>query len=141
MLTSGISGVVLRGYNLQWFFIRSAEDIDPILWPGLRSCYTRGNYHFVYKTLESILYSFGPFIIMFLTNFAITLKLMTAKGKGNQSNSTASTNEALAKAAIRGAVMVITVSVTFLILQPPRHWTRQCILSLVLEIYLSIGPS
>ena len=116
MWTSGISGVVLGGYNLQWFIIRSAEDIDPSLWPGVRSCYTRGNYHFVYETLESILYSF---IIMFLTNFAITLKLMTAKCQGNQSSSTASTNQVLAKAAIRGAAMVVAVSVTILILTAP----------------------
>ena len=53
---------------------------------------------------------------MFLTNFAITLKLMTAKCQGNQSSSTPSTNQALAKAGTGGgAAMVVTVPVTFLI--------------------------
>ena len=44
---------------------------------------------------------------------------MTVKCKGNESSSTASTNQVLAKAVIRVAAMVVTVSVTFLILTAP----------------------
>ena len=53
---------------------------------------------------------------MFITNFAIVFKFMSAKCK---SNSTESTNQALAKSATRGTAMVVTVPVTFLILTAP----------------------
>ena len=66
--------------------------------------------------MDSTLYSFLPFILMFMTNFAIVIKFMTAKCK---SNSTESTDQALAKSATRGTAMVVTVSVTFLILTTP----------------------
>ena len=51
---------------------------------------------------------------MFVTNFAIVLRFLGAKCKSSQSNSTESTNQALAKSA-----MVVTVSVTFLLLTSP----------------------
>ena len=66
--------------------------------------------------MDSTLYSFLPFILMFITNFAIVFKFMTTKC---ESNSTESTNQALAKSATRGTAMVVTVSVTFLILTTP----------------------
>ena len=53
---------------------------------------------------------------MFIANFAIVFKFMAAKCK---SNSTESTNQALAKSATRGTAMVVTVSFTFLILTAP----------------------
>ena len=55
-------------------------------------------------------------MFMFMTNFAIVFKFMSAKCK---SNSTESTNQALAKSATRGTAMVVTVSVTFLLLTAP----------------------
>ena len=70
----------------------------------------------VLYVVDSALYSFGPFILMFMTNFAIVLKFMRAKCKRN---STKSTSQALSKAATRGTAMVITVSITFLILTAP----------------------
>ena len=54
---------------------------------------------------------------MFMTNFAIVFKFMTAKCKST--NETESTNQALSKASTRGTAMVVTVSVTFLILTTP----------------------
>ena len=66
--------------------------------------------------MDSALYSFGPFVLMFMTNFAIVFKFVKATCR---SNSTESTNQALAKAATRGTAMVVTVSVTFLILTSP----------------------
>ena len=68
------------------------------------------------RAVDSALYSFAPFSIMFITNFAIVFKFMRAKCK---SSSTESTNQALAKSATRGTAMVITVSVTFLLLTAP----------------------
>ena len=67
-------------------------------------------------TADFVLYSCGPFVLMFITNVLIVFKFMTAKCK---SNSTESTNQALSKAATRGTAMVVTVSVTFLILTGP----------------------
>ena len=67
-------------------------------------------------TVDSVLYSFGPFALMFITNFSIVFKFMRAKCK---QNSTESTNQALSKSATRGTAMVITVSVTFIILTAP----------------------
>ena len=80
-------------------------------------CIENEYYHPSLDIIESILYSFGPFILMFITNFAIVLKFMRAKCKSNQS--TESTSQALVKAATRGTAMVVTVSVTFLILTAP----------------------
>ena len=70
--------------------------------------------------VDSALYSFAPFILMFMTNFAIVLKFMRAK---YTSNSTESTNQALVKSATRGTAMVVTVSVTFIILTAPTALT------------------
>ena len=53
---------------------------------------------------------------MFITNFAIVFKFMRAKCN---SNSTESTNQALAKSATRGTAMVVTVSITFILLTSP----------------------
>ena len=54
---------------------------------------------------------------------------MTAKGK---SNSTESTNQALVKSATRGTAMVVTVSVTFLLLNTPEG-LKNAVPSLLLE--------
>ena len=57
------------------------------------------NVIFILSTVNSVLYSFGPAAIIFITNFVIVFKFMRAKCK---SNSTESTNQALAKFATRG---------------------------------------
>ena len=65
------------------------------------------------RTVDSVLYSYLPFILLLITNFAIAFKFMRAKCK---INSTESTNQALSKSATKGTAMVVTVSVTFLLL-------------------------
>ena len=75
------------------------------------------NLYIVLRAIDSVLYSFRPFTIMLITNFAIAFKFMTAKC--NQNNSSESTNQALAKSATRGTAMVVSVSVTFLLLTVP----------------------
>ena len=67
--------------------------------------------------VDSVLYSLGPFVLMFTTNSAIAFKFI--KAKCNLSNSTESTNQALSKSATRGTAMVLAVSVTFLLLTAP----------------------
>ena len=112
--STGVTGVILGGFNLQWFaVVKTQFNVQS----GLKTCVMPGNYNFTYSTIDSILYAFGPFAVMFITNFGIIIKFMTAKCK--KSNSTESTNQALSKAATRGTAMVVTVSATFLLLTAP----------------------
>ena len=110
---SGIVWLILKGYDifhvwgLESHFIKSH---------GYHVCDITVDYWKILFAVDSVLYSFGPFVLMFITNFAIVLRFIKAKCK---SNSTESTNQALVKAATRGTAMVVTVSVTFLILTAP----------------------
>ena len=108
---TGIVGVVLAAFNLNIFFSKPFF----IKWYDSHIClYTfDSNIVSILNTVNSVLYSFGPFVLIFTTNFAIVFKFISAKCKHN---SIESTNQALAKAATRGTAMVVTVSVTFIIL-------------------------
>ena len=77
------------------------------------------HYHDSFDIIDSALYSFGPFVLMFVTNFAIMFKFVRAKCQSHQNNSTESTDQALSISATRGTAMVVTVSVTFLLLTAP----------------------
>ena len=74
-----------------------------------------GNYRVILIAVDSILYSFGPFTLMFLTNFAFCLIFLRAYW--NQNYSSESTNQVLAKSAPGGTVMMVTVSATFLLVK------------------------
>ena len=111
--TGGI-GIILAGYNLVHFFLRESVISKS---SGRRACGVVGDYKIILDAVDSALYSFGPFVSMFMTNFAIEFKFMTAKCKST--NETESTNQALAKSATRGTAMVVTVSITFLLLTAP----------------------
>ena len=80
-------------------------------------CVENEYYYPTLEIIDSIFYSFGPFALMFLINFAIAFRFMRAKC--NQRNSTESTNQSLVKSATRGTAMVVTVSITFLLLTAP----------------------
>ena len=110
---TGAAGVVLAAFNINNFFSESHIKSD-----DSHTClFTYGDYvDSIINAVDSSLYSFGPFVLMFITNFAIVFKFMRAKCKRN---STESTNQALSKSATRGTAMVVTVSVTFLILTAP----------------------
>ena len=108
-----IVGVILAGYNILQFFDGESQFIKSC---GYRVCIVKIEFSKILYGLDSVLYSFGPFILMFMTNYAIVFKFMRAKCKRN---STESTNKALAKSATRGTAMVVTVSVTFLFLTAP----------------------
>ena len=113
-LTS-IVGVILIAFSSIYFFAYESKFSNSF---GHVTCvYSFDDKVMKYlNVVNSALYSFGPFVIMLLTNFAIVFKFMTAKCK---KNSTESTNQALAKSATRGTAMVITVSVTFILLTAP----------------------
>ena len=113
--STGIVGVILAGYNSIYFFVVKSKVQES---SGHRVCVSTVDMkkiNFLYP-VDSALYSFGPFVLMFITNFAIVFKFMRAKCKNNSAEST---NQALIKSATRGTVMVVTVSVTFIILTAP----------------------
>ena len=112
--STGIVGFILAGYNVHWFIVVESKISK---WSGLPSCVPTKYYHNIFLSVDSVLYSFGTFVLMFVINFAIALKFIRAKC--NLSNSTESTNQALSKSATRGTAMVVTVSVMFLILTAP----------------------
>ena len=67
----------------------------------------------------AILYSYGPFVIMLIANFAIIYKFISAKYKSRQGSNSESTNKALSKSAMNGTAMLLTVSFAFIILTAP----------------------
>ena len=113
---TGIVGVLLAGYNIQYFIFVESQFISSA---GLYVCDTNGLHHDSVYVVDSVLYSFAPFTLMLFTNSTIVLKFMKTKCKSDQNNSTESTNQALVKSATRGTAMVVTVSVTFLVLTAP----------------------
>ena len=64
--------------------------------------------------LDFVFYSLGPFFIMCIFNSAIIYKLIVAKFKDNHS-----VNQSLSKSAMKGATMLVAVSLTFVILTLP----------------------
>ena len=112
---TGIAGILLAAYSALNFF-----GLKPRILPsGRYYCPYVGAYKIYLNAIDSVLYSFGPFILMFITNFAIAFKFIEAKCKNRLNASTESTNQAFAKSATRGTAMVVTVSVTFLVLTTP----------------------
>ena len=108
---TGIVGIILIAYNLQWF-IR-------VEWSNHYTCVSTKYFHDSLDFIDAFLYSFGPSVVMFVTNFAIAFRFIRAKCERNHSSPTESINQALSKSATRGTAMVVTVSVTFLILTAP----------------------
>ena len=105
------AAIVFAAFNSQFFFI--------IENPSNYCDYTEGHewYVIIYNRIDSVLYSFGPFVIMGLTNTAIIYKFI--KAKLALKRGTESTNQALSKTAMRGTAILITVSLTFIILTGP----------------------
>ena len=110
---TGVVGFLLAAYDLQWFVVIESG-IDE--WSDDYVCIENEYYYPTLDFIDSIFYSFGPFALMFIINFAIVFRFMRAKC---QSNSTESTSQALVKSATRGTAMVVTVSITFLLLTAP----------------------
>ena len=96
---TGVVGIILGGYNLVHFFLRESRISKS---SGHHVCGVVGNDKIMLDAVDSALYSFGPFVLMFTTNFAIVSKLMRAKCESNHSSSTESTQQALSKSATRG---------------------------------------
>ena len=77
------------------------------------------SYDDIYYQIHSIFYSFAPFTIMIIVNCMIIFKFMMAK-RQNCRGGTESVSQALSKSAVKGTVMLVTVSTAFIILMGPR---------------------
>ena len=115
---TGVVGIILAGCD-SVFFVAVESRYGELT--GGHGCFyiLDRRYQEALLTVDSTLYSYLLFTLLVMTNFAIALKFLSAKCKGNRSNSTESTNQALGKSATRGTAMVVTVSVTFLLLTAP----------------------
>ena len=109
---TGILGVIIAGYNILHLFDWESRFVKSSGYDCIPISYSK----IIMYVVDPVVYSFAPFVLMFITNFVIVVKFMTAKCK---TDSTESTNQALAKSATRGTAMVVTVSVTFLLLTLP----------------------
>ena len=112
-VTCGVTAIILTLYNIQYIVLYEVfRDSN-----NIAKCHTSHiEYLMVLDRIDSVLYSFGTFTIMFFLNFAIIVKFTTAKCRDGSSQST---SQALHKFATRGTVTVVTVSVTFIVLTAP----------------------
>ena len=85
---TGIVGVTLAGFNSLQFVDSESRFIQS---DGYYDCFFTFDEKIsdILYLIDSTLYSFGPFILMFTTNFAIVFKFLKAKfTKSNSSEST-----------------------------------------------------
>ena len=112
---TGLLAFIFFSYDIQYLVLYKKETKD-----GVVSCFIPNRKYFrILDRIDSILYSFGTFTVMFLVNCAIIVKFMKAKCQNMMQNSTESTSQALTKYATKGTAMVVTVSVTFIVLTAP----------------------
>ena len=114
---SSILALILFAFNAQFFFIYDAENkpdgAKRCVWVGVSDCYKQ-----TYAQIDSFLYSLIPLSTMLAVNCLIIIKFVIAKWKNRHGGST-SVNQALSKSAVKGTVMLLTVSFAFIILTGP----------------------
>ena len=108
--TTAFVGIVLAFYNVLYLIFYE--------WDGEKGSCNVAHQN-ILDRIDSVLYSFGPFVIMLVANTAIIYKFMRVKCQSKLNNTSESTNQALYKSATRGTAMVITVSMMFIILTSP----------------------
>ena len=114
---SAAAAFVFLAFDAQCFFLYDAKTSSN----GQKSCVQIGvpkDYWSIYYVVDSFLYSFIPLSVMFTANCFIVLKFMTAK-LNNRNGGTESVNQALSKSAVKGSVMLLTVSFAFIFLTTP----------------------
>ena len=112
-----ISALILLIFHVQSFFIYDAETPSS----GAKRCiYTNvpKRYQFIHSQIDAFLYSFIPLTVMFTANCLIISKFMMAKWN-NRNNGSESVNQPSSKSAVKGSVMLLTVSFAFIILTAP----------------------
>ena len=113
---TGVSALIFLSYDVQYLILYKSKKRNGVVFPCIS---INKNHLAILDRVDSIIYSFGTFTIMFLVNFAIIAKFMKAKCQNIFPNSTESTSQALNKYATKGTALVVTVSVTFIILTAP----------------------
>ena len=115
MVTS-VSLCLYFAYDVQIFFVFETL--------GSLDCHIPSqSYQVVFDRLDSILYSFGPFTIMIITNTVIIYKLMSIKKKERKEESNPA-GQAISKSATKGTAMLIVVSLMFVVLTVPMAIAR-----------------
>ena len=116
-ITSGIIALILTLYNLQYVILYKVYKYNN----GVEYCAIPNlTYLAILDRIDSVLYSFGTFVIMLLVNIAIITKFVKPKCRNSEPNyTTESTTQSLNKYAARGTAMVVTVSLTFIVLTAP----------------------
>ena len=109
--------LLLLVFNIHLVLIRDAKTYPH----GIKTCIwvrVPQSYKATYYQIDVLLYSFIPLSVMFTANCLIIFKFMMAKLK-NRNNGTGSVNQTLSKSAVKGSVMLLTVSFAFVILTGP----------------------
>ena len=112
-----ISALIFFVFNAQFFFVYDSKTETN----GMKICvwvHVPEDYHATYIQIDAFLYTFIPLSVMVTANSLIILKFMVAKWK-NRDGGTESVNQALSKSAVKGSVMLLTVSFAFIILTGP----------------------
>ena len=72
---TGIVGVILAGYDSVYIFVTEVWELSGRQLCGIRVI--RGKDWETLNFVDSVLYSFGPFVLMFITNFALVSMFMS----------------------------------------------------------------
>ena len=110
-----VTAVLFVAFNSQFFYFAKKITIERVTY-----CIDDipENYVKIGFNIFGALYSYVPFAIIILANFAIIYKFIKATLKTTRSG-TESTSQALSKSATRGTGMLLTVSFAFIILTGP----------------------
>ena len=112
-----VACLIFFAFNCQFFFVYDSTVSEH----GYKKCiwvHVSEDYEAVYLQIDAFLYSFIPIAVMFTANFLIIIKFMVAKWR-NRHSGTESVNQALSKSAVKGTMMLLTVSFAFLVLTGP----------------------
>ena len=116
-IISAAAALMLFVFNVHLIFIRDAKT-DP---DGKKTCIwvrVPQSYKATYYQIDAFLYSFIPLSVMFTSNCLIIFKFVMAKWK-HRHGGTGSVNQAMSKSAVKGSVMLLTISFAFVILTGP----------------------
>ena len=111
------TALVFLAFDAQFLFLYDAKTTSngQKLCDGVR---VSKDYWAYFDKIDSFLYSFIPLSVMLIANCLIILKFVLAKWK-NRHGDTGSVNQAMSKSAVRGTVMLLTVSIAFIVLTSP----------------------
>ena len=112
-----VTGIILALFNSQFIFLIDIRKTGN----GHEYCYftvPKSYFDVLTVIIMPILHSYGPFTIIIIVNGAIICKFAAAKWRNSQGHSS-STDQALSKSAVKGTIMLLTVSFTFILLTGP----------------------